>query len=160
MPDAIPTPFDIVEVPYVPWSPGLREWIAAFVVFLVLFAATWIVSRRKARSRSKIIWLLLQEIERAANKGGAADIERLVHLSRRVLEHITGRDVSTLSPSELGRAAKEDGSQNVANALRELAALEGEMYAPPSAEHHESMRSAARRLSASLKEFVTTSRTR
>lgn len=159
MPEAIPTPYDITDIPVVPWAPGSREWILVCGIAL-LGALIIFVTRRKNRSRkrTKVVDLFLQEVDHATRGGAPAQLERLAHLSRRIVEYMSQREISTLSPSELEQASKESSSPSLAIVLRELAEFEVSMYERPSPEHHDKTATSAERLARAVRVYVESAR--
>jgi uncharacterized membrane protein len=161
MPQSAPTPFDIVDIPHIPWQPGLKEWLILTLVFtLTVLVARWRTVRHHRRSRRGIVNLLLSDIESAARAGTARDVERISHLARRIVEFVSGAELSTLSPRELTSLAERSHSPHLQKILTQLAALEELVYEPPSAEHNQTITASSVRLAAALKEYVQEERRR
>ena len=148
-------PFDIVDLPHIPWQPGLREWLLLGGLFLTItLIVRFRTARHRRRSRAGVIKLLLADIESAAKSGTSRDIERISHLARRIVEYVSGDELSTLSPRELTRLAERSRSLSLQRTLLELASLEELVYEPPSAMHDRTIAETSIRLAATLREYV------
>jgi hypothetical protein len=155
LPKPLPTPYDITDIPYVPWSPGTREWILlllAACAALVLISA-WHLLRR-GRKLSRVVDRLLEEIERSSHQTSVASTERISRAARRVIEHTTQHDLGGLSPDEISAYAAKCADPEEVQALRLIADLESHLYAPPSAEEKDRTREIARALLPALTNLV------
>ncbi len=154
-PKPLPTPYDLADIPYVPWSPGSREWILLLLATcgaLVLVSA-WHLLRR-GRKLSRVVDRLLEEIERSSHQTSVASTERISRAARRVIEHTTRHDLGGLSPDEIAAYAGKCPDPEESRALRLIADLESHLYAPPSAEEQDRSREIARALLPALTNLV------
>jgi hypothetical protein len=155
LPIPLPTPYDITDIPYVPWSPSSHEWLlllCATCMALVLVSA-WHFLRR-GRKLSRVVNRLLEEIERSSYQTSIASTERISRAARRVIEHTTRHDLGGLSPDELAAYAARCSDPEEAQALRLIADLESHLYAPPSQEEKDRIREIARTLLPALTNLV------
>ena len=126
------TPYDIVDVPYIPWSPPGTTWLfLAALFFLTLFIIYYTHKKSLAHSADGVLSLLLKEIELNVGSNTPEKIQRQAHLVRRVVEHLSQVELSSLSPEELLHVADGVSQQELARVLKHLAELEGATYAPP-----------------------------
>jgi membrane protein implicated in regulation of membrane protease activity len=103
MPEAIPTPFDIIAIPYMAWVPSAPAWIATLVCVAALMLLAWLVQRPRSHSydEGKILSTLLKDLKLLTTQRGALYQERSLHLVTRVVCTIKGHSWAALSASEL-----------------------------------------------------------
>lgn len=125
------TPYDIVDVPYIPWSPPGTTWLYLVALFLfTLFILYYLNKKSLAHSADGVLSLLLNEIQSNVNSNTPGSIQRQAHLVRRVVEHLARVEISSLSPEELLRVADGITQQELVRVLKHLAELEALTYAP------------------------------
>jgi hypothetical protein len=154
-PKALPTPYDITDIPYVPWNPGGLEWILLLLVTCaaLVLVCVWHLLRR-GRKLTRVVDRLLAEIERSSHQTSTASTERISRAARRVIEHTTRHDLGGLSPDEIAMYASKCSEPEESRALRLIADLESHLYAPPSAEEKDRSREIARALLPALTNLV------
>jgi hypothetical protein len=148
----LPTPYDITEIPNVPWDPGTHEWFLLLVITLVAVALVWLWHLvRRGRKLNRVVEQLLKEIERGSLHASTASAERISRAARRVVEHTTRHDLGGLSPDELSDYAASCSTDEERNALGLIAELESRLYAPPSEHKDEQTAEIARSLLPALR---------
>ena len=152
MPQALPTPYDITEIPLIPWSPGTQEWLVLFALTVVglLLTAVWHAFKR-GRGLRGIVPQLLREIERSSRQPTGASAERISRAARRVIEHSTRHALSGLSSHEIRAYAEQCTNVDERTALTLIGELESRSYAPPTQREPAQLEQLARELLASLK---------
>lgn len=155
MNEPIPTPYDIVPIPHIPWEPGTSVWgIAAGVfaaVVLLIFLARFF-SRGNAKVRA--LRPLLSELSKLSTPRTSVACERFTRLARRILSFLVGLDLSGYSADELRKlaAATSDGSE--AEVLVLIAQLEDLTYAPDGVRDEAGLPSLAREVVHALNRYV------
>ncbi len=161
MPQPLPTPYDITNIPFVPWSPGTREWLLLLVATCgaLVFLSLWHLLRRGRRLR-RVVDRLLEEIERSSHQNSVASTERISRAARRIIEHTTRHNLGGLSPEELAAYANQCRDPEEGVALRLIADLESHLYAPPSDALNERRRAIAQALRPALTQLIKARRSR
>jgi hypothetical protein len=152
----LPTPFDIAALPFFPWEPGRAAWILlAVALAAVVLGSKWWSSRRDARSPIESAFaqvanhfsaLLIRE-----SPPGAADMERVSLLLRRLLSLCEHADIAGLTPTELSALAQKKAEPATRELLSALGSVDTDRYLPPSSQR---ARSAARERIEELKRLV------
>jgi hypothetical protein len=125
MPEAIPTPFDIVAIPFMPWIPGTTTWTAALGAVAALLFLAWIAQRPKStqHQEGRLLSALLKDLQALSDQRGALYQDRVLHLATRIVCTLKGHEWAALSSSELRQrcASCADGAeQKIIICLAEL----------------------------------------
>jgi len=103
----LPTPYDIIPPPGIPFSPSLTAWtvaiIACMLVFLVIWRyLAWLEKKRKPLQANSLNMVI--ENLQSVLKSGTSDRTTLEHSSlmvKRFLSKIEGRDLTAFSGKEM-----------------------------------------------------------
>lgn len=150
----IPEPYDITEIPYIAWVPGTSAWLIAAVGICGLALLAW---RRNTpqgpRGDIKIIDKMLSELRHAVEPAGSINLERASRIARRIVSHISGRNVAELTGDELRAAAEEERSTRLGDIMRTVASFEEIGYSPPSSDRDVSARTVGARLASLITDY-------
>jgi hypothetical protein len=132
MSQPLTTPFDITEIPYMPWVPEPLVWAGAAMIFLSLTALLLFLTRSKRteRKHGRLLLALLAELQSASAQNDSIHTERALRIARRVTALLVEPMCTQMSPGELrlsGQRATEESAQVL---LRSLADLEELLYQP------------------------------
>lgn len=143
----IPQPYDITEIPYMAWSPGLTTWgvVIAAIAIYGLIVRQRILTRGK-RSENTVIEGLLKELSALTDQPGELPIERASRIARRLLSHLSGVDLIHLTSNELSDLALTSADSEFSEIVGVVAALEDAEYEPPSDDRESRARSLIGRL--------------
>lgn len=143
----IPQPYDITEIPYIAWSPGLSTWAAVLLGIAVYGLIVWRkFSTQGKRSEHTVIEGLLAELSALAQQCGELPIERASRIARRLLSHLSGVDLIHLTSKELSDLVLTTTDSEFSEIVAVVAALEDAEYAPPSDEREHNARALIGRL--------------
>lgn len=154
MPPAIPTPFDITDIPVIPWTPGLGSWLTALLLLGLAYAMILGYRRILAKQGFAAAAALEDELATIGADENHTERQRLIKLAQRALVFLQNCDVRGLSSEELITLSAVEGDAQVRKLLTLLAALENDQYAPPKSHGDPEVREHARQLNATLREFL------
>ena len=137
MTEALPTPFDITEIPYVPWSPNTTVWL----IFLALIGGAllylWLRqgNARKKRRELDIVELTISDLSRSREElDGGHDrqiLQRMSLVTKRLLAILEDPQLAGLTAHEaLERALVKKSAPEVQQIASSLIVIEGLSYAP------------------------------
>lgn len=111
----MPEPYDITDIPYFPYVPGLTAW-AAVIAFLALAVLLRLWCQREREPRIEIdsfAWALaqLKQLALFKQQGSQVQVSRFVSVVRRLLEAVEGIDVASLSPAEILKLQQQLNSE-------------------------------------------------
>jgi hypothetical protein len=143
----IPEPYDITDIPYIAWSPGLITWTIVIACLAFYSGIVWRrISRGGKDNDIKVIEDLLKELSALRERRDSLTIERTSRVARRLLSHLTGIDLIHLTATELAELVNTESHSEISEIVQVVAALEQTGYAPPSPERESSARSLIGRL--------------
>ena len=135
----IPAPYDITDIPYIAWSPGLITWAIVISCLAIYAGSVWLRGARGGKDRDlKVIEDLLKELSALHERRDPLTIERASRVARRLLSHLTGTDLIHLTAAELVELVSADAHSEISEIVRVVAALENAEYGPPSPERDNS----------------------
>jgi hypothetical protein len=147
----IPEPYDITDIPHIAWVPGLTTWGALLVILALVAAAIWRRNTpRGSKGDLKIVDKLIAELKTTTNMRGEMSLERASRLARRIVSHISGRNVLELTGDELRASIKEETPQILRRVIEAVASFEELGYSPSSPQRD----TAARELTATLASLI------
>lgn len=150
----IPEPYDITEIPYIAWVPGLSAWGCALLGITLLALYVWRRNTpRPIRGDIKIIDKMLTELRQALEGSGGLNIERTSRIVRRIISHISNRNVAELTADELRASIQETTPPRLAAITRSVASFEEVGYSPPSPERDASARALAKELTSLITDY-------
>lgn len=105
MPEAIPTPFDITDIPYMAWIPGSMAWLTALLMIATIALGAWLSQRRGPRQskQGRLLASLLRDLQSLSDERGALYPDRALRLATRMVCTLEGQSWAALSPEELRR---------------------------------------------------------
>lgn len=152
----IPEPYDITDIPHIAWVPGLTVWGAIVAVLALAAVAIW---RRNAPRRikgdRKIVDSLIAELKVAANVRGEMSLERSSRIARRIISHISGRNVVELTGDELRASVTDETPPILKTIIDAVASYEELGYSPASPERDASARELVSKLASLIDEYRT-----
>ena len=147
MQQPIPEPYDITDIPYIAWVPGMGAWVAITAALTLLAAYVWSRNNpRGARGDLKVIDKMIAELKAAVRAASGVNVERTSRIARRLVSHISGRNVAELSGEELRASITEETPARLAEIINAVATFEDIGYAPPSPRRESSARELGLRL--------------
>ena len=154
----IPTPFDITEIPVIPWIPGTSAWITLLLATIAcVLVAKLILYRRSKTTLDGVAERLLTEMQADFDSGRALSPARYARPARRILEHITKVPLTGLSAREICDLATGNSDALEQMALRRLIAIESISYEPPSLHKEKEQRDGVRELLVVLRQLLESS---
>jgi hypothetical protein len=147
----IPEPYDITEIPHIAWVPGLSVWGALLVALALVAVAMWRKNTpRGIKGDLKIVDKLIAELKTTTNMSGEMSLERASRIARRIVSHISGRNVLELTGDELRASVTEETPPILRRIIEAVASFEELGYSPSSPERD----TAARDLTATLANLI------
>lgn len=125
----LPTPYDILPIPYFAPEPGAAVWGGVLLLFLLLIASAWMPRRKRPARRSPPPYPF-HDAESAIKKlmdSKSIRKEDLFELSRKlkaVIHAYEDRDISMLSPGELEAAPGDNSPNALSEFARQVASLD------------------------------------
>lgn len=154
MQQQIPEPYDITEIPHIAWVPGTSAWSAIAVGLLLLAAYVWTRNTpRTARGDLKIIDKMIAELKASVSASTGSNLERTSRIARRLISHISGRNVAELTGEELRTSITEETPPRLAEIMNTVATFEEIGYAPPSPQRDSSARELGLRLASCIDDY-------
>ena len=154
MEQPIPEAYDITDIPYIAWVPGTSTWIAVTAALALLAAYVWTKQNpRRSRGDIKIIDKMIAELKAAVVATSGVNLERTSRIARRLVSHISGRNVAELTGEELRASISEETSTRMAEIINAVATFEEIGYAPPSPQRESSARELGLRLASCIDEY-------
>lgn len=108
--EPLPTPYDILPIPYFAYAPGYLEWLMVLTAALLLLAAVVIFYRRNVASNSQSLPNFFQIAESAfqqamqecsANPQQGCPWAKVILVAKRFLSVAEQVDFSSMTPAEL-----------------------------------------------------------
>jgi hypothetical protein len=157
----IPEPYDITDIPYIAWVPGLTAWALIAAVLALAAAIVWRRnSPRDASGDLTIVEKLISELKATANVSGEISLERASRIARRIVSHISGRNVLELTGDELRASIPEESPPIFTSIIEAVASFEELGYSPASPQRDASARELASRLAKLIDEYRNQMRSR
>ena len=154
MQQQIPEPYDITEIPHIAWVPGASAWMAIAVGLALLGVYVWTRNNpRAARRDLKIIDKMIAELKAAVSASASSNVERTSRIARRLVSHISGRNVAELTGDELRASITEETPPRLAEIINAVASFEAIGYAPPSPQRDSSARELGLRLASCIDDY-------
>jgi hypothetical protein len=147
----IPEPYDITDIPHIAWVPGLSVWGALLVALALVAVAMWRKNTpRGIKGDLKIVDKLIAELKTTTNMSGEMSLERASRIARRIVSHISGRNVLELTGDELRASVTEHTPPILRRIIEAVASFEELGYSPSSPERD----TAARDLTATIANLI------
>lgn len=135
-PSPLPTPYDIVEIPYFAYVPGILAWLA-----FLLFAALSVqlvkrLRRRKPKNHLRALDLAVEELQALTGVGSrpAKDSMAIASIvTKRFISIVEGRDLTAQSAQELRELQKGCQDKALAGLLERVIDLDTYRYQPSGA---------------------------
>ena len=157
----IPEPYDITEIPYIAWVPDARAWGIAVALLALLALYSWRKNNPRApRGDIKIIDKMLAELRQTIAPERPVNLERSSRIARRVISHISGKNVAELTADELRASISEETPPTLGAIMRAVASFEEIGYAPPSQQRDASARALGEDLASLITNYRNTLRAR
>ena len=150
----IPEPYDITDIPYIAWVPGLTAW--ALIAATLALAAALVWRRnfpRKTSGDVRIVDQLISELNATASVSGEMSLERASRIARRTVSHISGRNVLELTGDELRASTTEESPPIFRSIIEAVASFEELGYSPASPQRDSSARELASKLAKLIDEY-------
>ncbi|MEY4668303.1 MAG: hypothetical protein RL518_1002 [Pseudomonadota bacterium] len=152
----IPEPYDITDIPHIAWVPGLATWVGIVVALTLAAAVVWRRNTpRQPKGDLRIVDKLIAELKATATVTGEMTIERASRIARRIVSHMSGRNVLELTGEELRASVTEETPPRLRRIIDALASFEEIGYAPSSPQRDASARDLASRLANLIDEYRT-----
>lgn len=128
------TPYDITEIPYFAYEPGLVAWLSLGLVSILGVALYFYISKKtgitSTLSAIKITKKELQKLIGQNKQLTKPEIEETTLITKRFLSSHYSKDYSSYGQSELENEAKDSEVSALKNALSTLAELSAMAYQP------------------------------
>jgi hypothetical protein len=150
----IPAPYDITEIPYMPWVPSPSVWAAIAVALALVAAAVW--RRQTPRARrgdTKIVDTLITELRATTTTSAEVNLERASRIARRLVSHISGRNVLELTGDELRASVSEGTPPTLKRIILAAASFEEIGYEPATSRRDAAARQLASELVTLIDEY-------
>lgn len=120
----IPTPYDITPVPYIPYAPGIRDWIVLAILLAVAGAAVIRLTRYRMTRSASPLESAQAELARIEETVPGAYLSRAAcfsasQITKRAIDAAFGTHLHAASLSEVQTLAASDPSDT----LREIAGI-------------------------------------
>lgn len=157
----IPEPYDITEIPHIPWVPGAIAWATITVVLTLVAAMLWKGTSPRARKGDlKVVEQLIEELKSTTSAQGEMSLERASRIARRLVSHLSGQHVMELTGEELRQTITGGTPALLKETIEAVASFEELGYAPPSTERDTAARELASRLATLIDDYRTQMRAR
>lgn len=131
MSEPIPTPYDIIGIPYIPWEPSFSVWLVALLLFMAAATLLGVMAFFTARRPSeRALNRLLTQLAGSQVAAPGIECERFSRLCRRILSFLAEHDLTGCSAQELRSLASLSGDPREVEALQLVALIEDHSYAP------------------------------
>lgn len=150
----IPEPYDITDIPYIAWVPGVGAWSLAILTIVVLAFTAWRRNNpRGPKGDLKIIDTMIAELNQAVGVSESVNVERTSRIARRLVSFISSRNVTELTADELRASIEESTPVNLREIINAVATFEEVGYSPPSPNRDASAREVGARLSSLITDY-------
>jgi hypothetical protein len=150
----IPEPYDITEIPHIPWVPGLAAWVAITVALALVATMMWRRnSPRATRGDLRVVDKLIADLKATTSARGEMSLERASRIARRLVSHISGQHVMELTGEELRATITEETPPLLKETIEAVASFEELGYAPASTQRDTAARELATRLTTLIEEY-------
>lgn len=137
-----------------PWVPSPSVWAAIAVALAFVAAAVW---RRQTPRASKgdatIVDTLITELKASTNVNAEVNLERASRIARRLVSHISGRNVLELTGDELRASVSEETPPSLKRIILAAASFEEMGYEPASSRRDAAAREIASQLVTLIDEY-------
>ncbi len=130
-----------------PWVPSPSAWAAIAVALALVAAAVWRrQTPRASKGDAKIVDTLISELKASTNVTAEVNLERASRIARRLVSHLSGRNVLELTPDELRASVSEETPPTLQRIILAAAAFEEIGYQPASPQRDGAVRKLASEL--------------
>jgi hypothetical protein len=149
-----PAPYDISEIPYMPWVPSPSVWAAIVVGLALLALAVWRRNAPRARKGDlKIVDTLITELKASTTASAEVNLERASRIARRLVSYRSGRNVLELTGDELRASVSEETPPTLKRIILAAASVEEIGYEPASSRRDAAARELASQLVTLIDEY-------
>jgi hypothetical protein len=150
----IPEPYDITDIPHIAWVPGVAAWGAILIALALMAAVIWRRNTpRRIKGDLKVVDKLITELKATTNVGGELSLERASRIARRIVSHISGRNVLELTGDELRASITEETPPILKRIIEAVASFEELGYSPASPQRDTSARKLASQLATLIEDY-------
>jgi hypothetical protein len=150
----IPEPYDITDIPHIAWVPGFTAWAAILSILAIAAASVWRRNTpRTMKGDLKIVDKLIAELKACATVYGEMSLERASRIARRIVSHISGRNLLELTGDELRSSVTDETPPILRKIIDAVASFEELGYSPASPQRDASARELASQLANLIDEY-------